>query len=337
MGDSKLKVNQEKIKPKKMSDFKITVYKKGNGEKFEIESGKAYQIINKFDANAPDGFQKNRTTKVPDPDASNFVNLAVWDEPKKSFDTALDKNSRRLNELFPDSDDLTRHLQVVTKEIYNPLISIYGADTLDTKNKEFWDNFMYNISVDNVLNTKDVLGRAQLYFLIIHGKLAPVGFESENLFKKCAQFSVENKETVVGATQKREIEKNKAIAKFVNLLDDDKEELATLLEYIGITGLDEADEALMNSVFTNWLDKDDNQNPKQFLEVYEKFHKSSAGKTYMKIYRALKELHRKKKIKKNMDGVIFEDEVLGKDFKEASTTVQNSSALLEKLAITLDE
>ena len=317
---------------------KITVYKKGNGEKFEIEIGKSYQIINKFDANALDGFQKHRTTKVLDPQASvTRVPLAIWDGQKMSYDIALDENSTRLNNIFKDKEELQRHLKVVTKEIYNKLLSIYGKDKLDAKNTEFWDDFCYHITADNVLNTNKPLELAQLYFLIVHGKLAPVGFESENLFKKCAQFSVENKETVVGATQKREIEKNKAIAKFVNLLDDDKEELATLLEYIGITGLDEADEALMNSVFTNWLDKDDNQNPKQFLEVYEKFHKSSAGKTYMKIYRALKELHRKKKIKKNMDGVIFEEEVLGKDFKEASTTVQNSSALLEKLAITLDE
>ena len=336
MEGSKLKINQEKIKPK-MSQ-KITVYKKGNGEKFEIEIGKSYQIINKFDANALDGFQKHRTTKVLDPQASvTRVPLAIWDGQKMSYDIALDENSTRLNNIFKDKEDLQAHLRTVTKEIYNKLLSIYGKDKLDAKNTEFWDDFCYHITADNVLNTNKPLELAQLYFLIIHGKLAPVGFESENLFKKCAQFSVENKETVVGATQKRVIEKNKAIAKFVNLLDDNKEELATLLEYIGITGLDEADEALMNSVFTNWLDKDDNQNPKQFLEVYEKFHNSHVGKTYIKIYRALKELHRKKKVKKTLDGIIFEDEVIGKDFKEASTTIQNTAALMEKLAITLDE
>lgn len=317
---------------------KIIAYKKGNGDKFEIEIGKSYQIINKFDANALDGFQKHRTTKVLDPEASvTRVPLAIWDGQKMSYDVALDENSTRLSNLFNDKDDLRKHLQTITKHIYNPLMSIYGKDKLDAKNTDFWDEFCYHITADNVLNTNKPLELAQLYFLIIHGKLAPVGFESENLFKRCAQFSVENKETVITATQKRETEKNKAIARFVVLLEDNKQELSTLLEYIGIAGLDEADDALMNSVFTNWLERDDNQNPKQFLEVYKKYHESNAGRNEMKVYRALKELHRKKKIKKNLDGVIFEDEVLGKDFKEATKKVFETSALMEKLYIKIDE
>ena len=115
--------------------MKITAYKKPSGEAFHIEGEKAYQIINKFDANAPDGFRRERTTKVLDSDASEqSIPLSVYDSQKRCWDTALDNTSRRLNELFPNKEDLQRHLQDVTKHIYNPLLQIYND--IETKNKQ---------------------------------------------------------------------------------------------------------------------------------------------------------------------------------------------------------
>ena len=312
--------------------MKITAYKKPSGEAFHIEGEKAYQIINKFDANAPDGFRRERTTKVLDSDASEqSIPLSVYDSQKRCWDTALDNTSRRLNELFPNKEDLQRHLQDVTKHIYNPLLQIYTKEMLDSRNNEFWDGYRYKLNFENVLNTKDPEQRAYLYFAVIHGHLAPVDFESEPLFKRCAQFSVENKESVITVSQKRDLERNKAIARFTVLLEEDKEFLEIMLDYMGIPGLAGADESFANAIFTNWLSKDDNQNPKQFLEIYKNFYKSEAGKKELKIYKTLKDMEKVKSIKVTVDGLLFDEEIIGKNFKEASKNVATSAILFNKI------
>jgi len=100
---------------------------------------------------------------------------------------------------------------------------------------------------------------------------------------------------------------------------------------MGITGLEQADEALMNTVFKNWLEKDDNQNPREFLKTYDTYYKTTAGKNVLDIFKHLKDLAKAKKVKKTVDGVIFNEEVIGKDFKEAAQKISVDKELVKKL------
>lgn len=320
----------------KGDDFSILVYKNGDKE-FRIESNTPYQVVSKFDADAPDGFQKMRTTKVPDPSVGvNGTPLAFFDLDRNVYDTALTEYSKALSKLYPDADERKRALQEITKRITNPLISLKSREAIEPSNFKFWDDFRIDLKVDEVFNTAKPLELFYLYSLIIHGKLAPAEFESQSYFKNNAQFSVENKQSVINVSQKRELEKSKAISRFVTLHEDDEPALLAILEWMGITGLEGADEALMNTVFKNWLEKDDNQNPKEFLKTYDQYYKTTSGKNVLDIFKGLKDLQKLKKVKKTTEGVLFEEEIIGKDFKEAAQKVATNKELLEKFYVAIE-
>lgn len=314
----------------KGSEFSILVYKNGDKE-FRIQANTPYQVVSKYDADAPDGLQRMRTTKIPDPAVGvNGTPLAFFDLDRGVYDTALTEYSKALVKLYPDADERKRALQEITKRILNPLIALKTKESIDPSNVTFWDDFRINLAVDEVFNTSNPLELFYLYSLIIHGKLAPIEFESEAYFKNNAQFSVEDKADVINVSQKRELEKSKAIARFVTLHEDDKPALSAILEWMGITGLEDADEALMNTVFKNWLERDDNQNPKEFLKTYDNYYKTKSGKNVLDIFKGLKDLAKLKRVKKSTEGVLFEEEIIGKDFKEAAEKVATNKELLEK-------
>src|SRR5215216_6378183 len=99
----------------------LLVYKNGNQE-YSIKIGTSdkpytYQVISMFDASAPDGFQKMRTTKVIDPNIYNRVRLGTYDSEKMMYDAGLTENSRILINLYPDKALRQTALKNITKYI----------------------------------------------------------------------------------------------------------------------------------------------------------------------------------------------------------------------------
>lgn len=314
----------------------LLVYKNGNQE-YKIKIGTSdkpytYQVIPMFDADAPDGFQKMRTTKIIDPNVYNRVRLATFDGDKGMYDIGITKNSRILTHLYPDESLRQTALKNITKHIINPLLEVYTKEQLqDFKNFDFWDNLTENIALDNSYNTSDPMQLFKLYCLISKGDLCPAGFESESYYKGSAQYAVENKDAVIDVGQKRKLEISQATTKFITLLDTDKEGLTAILEWMGITGVVDSDDALLNDIFTNWLAKDDNQNPKAFLETYKQYYDSESGKKELVMFKDLKHLQREKKLVKGMNGFYLDDTLLGKDLKTAVQNTLKDNGLLEKV------
>lgn len=304
-------------------DFKIKIAENG-------EQPYVYQVVSKYDADAPSGFKDHRTTKALDPDVNNTVPLAVYDDNRKVYDTGLTKDSKALKKLYPDEADRQRALQVITKSILNPLADLKGMDTLNPNNFEFWDDFGITISLDQSFNTSDPLQLYYLYILTLRGKLAPIGFESDPHYKTDAQYCVENKDSVIDVAQKREFEKSKATSRFMNLLDTDKEGLESILEWIGVPGVAGTEDALMNTIFTQWLQNDDNQNPKAFLEAYKTLYESPSGKNKTLIYSKLRKLEKARKVTRTPSGVSLGNDFLGKNMKDAAEKLVVDNELLQK-------
>ena len=319
-----------------MSAVKILVYKNGNKD-FYIEVGKSYQIVPKYDADAPDGFRTHRTTKVLDPDIVDPVNLAVWDLDRNVYDTGLEASSKALNKLYnKNQDEVNTALKTINKEIANKLLTFWDKSQLDPKNLEFWDDMNAELGVDNVFNTNDPLQLYKLYQLILQGKLCPSGLEGEPQFKKSASFSVEDKTTVIDVSQKRELNKTSAKAKFFNMLEQDPKIAVNVMEYMGVTGLSHSDIALLNSTFSTWIDRDDNQNPKKFLETYKEVNDSESGKRVFEVFGQLRELQKNNKIDRKVNGLYFGEHFLGKNNKEAAEKAVNDPILLDKIYETTD-
>lgn len=312
----------------------LLVYKNGNKE-YSIKIGTSdkpytYQVIPMYDASALDGFQKMRTTKIIDPNVYNRVRLGTYDSEKLMYDVAITKNSKILSRLYPDESLRQTALQNINKLIINPLLEIYTKEQiLDFKNFDFWDNLTENIELDNSYNTSDPLQLFKLYCLISKGDLCPEGFESESYYIGGAQYAVENKESVVDVGQKRKLEISQATTKFITLLSTDKEGLTAILEWMGITGVVDSEDALLNDIFTTWLSKDDNQNPKAFLETYANYYESDSGKKELVMFKDLKHLQRGKKVIKGMNGFYLNDHLLGKDLKDSVKNILKDNSLLE--------
>lgn len=313
---------------------KILVYRNGNKE-YYIEVGQSYQVIPKFDADAPDGFQKHRTTKFLDPAVTNRTHVAFFDMDRKTYDTGLTKNSKALRNLYKNDESLIESaLKQLTRLITKNLASIKSTETIDPNNLDFWDNPEENFSVslgeDLVFNTNDTIQLYQLYQLILQGKLAPAGLESEPLYKTNSQYAVENKTDVVEVSQKRELDKSKALFKFMTLLNTDKKLLHGILELTGIRGVDEkTDEALLNTVFTQWLNKDENQNPKRFLQIYKDNYESDSGRQFLTLFTAVKTLEKKGVIQRKMAGLMLGEDLLGKTTEEAAQVIAKDPQLLD--------
>lgn len=312
----------------------LLVYKNGNQE-YSIKIGSSdkpytYQVIPMFDASAPDGFQKMRTTKIIDPNVYNRVRLGTFDADKGMYDVGITKNSKILTKLYPDDSLRQSALKNITKYITNPLLEIYTKEQLlDFKNFDFWDTLTENIELDNSYNTSDPIQLFKLYCLISKGDLCPAGLESESYYIGSAQYAVENKDAVVDVGQKRKLEISQATTKFITLLSTDKAGLTAILEWMGITGVVDSGDELLNDIFTTWLAKDDNQNPKAFLEIFNQYYESESGKKELVMFKDLKHLQREKKVIKGMQGFTLNDHFLGKDLKDATKNVLKDDKLLE--------
>jgi hypothetical protein len=308
--------------------MEIKVFKKGD-KSFSIDTEKVYQIVGKYDADAPDGFKRERTTKtLEDPVVGSTTStLLSFDSSKNMYDLGMDINSALLRKVYPEEDDRKKAVASIKKNIYDHLVTIYQGETLKPTNFDFWDNFTYTYSLDTVLDARKPIDRFILFYSILSGKLAPTEFSSDPQFKTSAQFGVECKDEVVDISTKRQLDNSKARAKFINLLDEDKEGLLKLLDWIGIKGLDKADEALLNSVFVNWMSKDEEQNTKQFLSVYDEYYKNNSGKKVIEAYTELKKAMKKNLVTVSKEGVLFGDILLEnpKDLKQAAKEIASSN------------
>jgi hypothetical protein len=313
----------------------ILAYKNGDKE-FKIEIGTSsnpvtYQVIGMIDHEAPDAFKEKRTTKIIDPTVDNTVRPVRFDSMVNMYDTGLHEMSSALMRLYPEDSNRQRALAYLTKNVLNPWGKIRGIKNLEPDSLLFWDDYRHVISLDKVYNTANPEDLASLYQLVLHGKLAPAGLESEPFFRGTAQYAVENKNTVVDAGQKRKLAVSKATNKFITLLDTDKEGLEIILEFMGISGVLGSDEAMLNDIFTDWLAKDDNQNPQEFLELYETYYDSKSGKQEMIMFKSLKDLSRTRKITQTPQGFSLDGEFLGTTLKAASKLVLNNQDLLDKV------
>jgi hypothetical protein len=312
-------------------DFSILIHRETtvNGDReFRIKKGEIYQIVPRFDADAPDGFQEFRTTKIIDPEAGQqVVNLAIWDNDKNMYDTALTVHSKVLIKNFPDQKVREEVVAQLQKHILEPMIEIKG-DVFDPKNLDFWDNEIFTINLDEVFKTEDPISLFRLYLLTIHGIISPKDFEASDRFKY-AQYSVENKDGMVTLKQRKELEKNKAIGLFYTLLTGDKKKLLSVLDWMKVGASLEDDPGLLNLVFSEWVNNHP-QNAQLFSETVAQFETPS-GKKELDMYSHLVTLYSMKKLKKSVGRVELDGEFLGVDMKDATRKILQDRELTNKI------
>lgn len=301
---------------------------------FDILSDTIYKVVPKLDSGAPDGFVNHDTTKLLNPEIGTSVPMAVWDIDRGVWDTGLHENSKILTRLYPETAERNEVIKGLKKFIIDPVEAIKGKGVLthiQPKDEEsFWDKSSTLLVNELTFSTKNPIELLSLYSAVLHGNLAPKAMEEEPTFKNKAQYAVQNIEQVVNLKQRKDLERNKSIGLFFTMLNQNKEDLLVILDYLGIPSSNNPDEASLNSTFTEWLNNKESgfQNAAIFVETYD-FFQTKAGKEELQIFATLKKLLRKGSIKRKMGSIYLDDVDLGANLKIAAKGAVKSEELQE--------
>lgn len=330
-----------------MDKDNLIVYRevsRGENKDFKIKIGSIYYVDNKIDYDAPDGFQEERTSKVPSViSGAKTVNL-VAEDPRRStsnpeslegkyYDTALTKDSKRLKELFETPEELGGHLEKLQEYIIKPMEELYGEGVLSPRNSEFWTSLRGYVKIykNKFFDTNDTEQLLQLYCLLINHELAPIEFEKRSAYQ-FSQYTVKNYEDTSDSASKNALDRSKAVYSFMQQLDKDPEGVGYMLEYIGMPGVAGfTGKTELNMAFNMYLDGE-LQNISSFLRDME-FLQSRTGKEVLEIYKQLHALEDKNLLDKVGSEYFLDGEEIGIKLRDAANKVSSD----KNLRLTLSE
>jgi hypothetical protein len=296
---------------------------------FKIRPKTLYQVTEKLDSAAPDGFKEFKTTKALHPDISNEEPGAIFDGNLGIWDTGLYINSRALTEAVPVETERTQVIKDVQKYIVKPLEVLKGKDFLSQfeENNKFWDRYRISVKKDKIFNTEKPDELLQLYLAIIHKQITPKNLESHPAFKN-SQYCIIDKEDSIDRKLESKMDKMKATGTFFKLLENKKDDLMLVLDYLKMGVSPKTDNKILVGMFDNWLeDKTDGyQNSRVFNKTYD-FFTTTEGEKEIYYFSKLKDLLKKGIIRQSKDGITFEDEFIGTDLKSSAKTILSSKDL----------
>lgn len=314
------------IKP--AENFKVVV----NG--FEIESGKIYQVTPKPDEDAPDGFRKERTTKVLSPRITESIGC-VKNAQTNTWDTGFYEYSPCYKHLpMNQREEIVKN---IVKNIKEPIENLYGGtNKLDQNNDAFWDEYSFELRNGEIFNTAEPKELLNLYMAILHRSLAPVKDASHTSYRE-AKYCVINKDEVINRKLSKDLNYNKAIGNFWTLYENDKPKLIDVLGYLGLHATESTNEATLNNIVSNYLKnkQSGDQNVEIFLETFKKA-KTEEGKAEIKLYGNLKDLAKKGVIIKEGTDYMLAGKPIGSTFKIAASVVAKDQELQEAVITALD-
>ena len=134
---------------------------------FEIKKDTLYEIKEKLDTSAPDGFKEFNTTKVLSDIVVDTFPGAIFDEERGIWDTGLYPTSKSLAKAISDLDARTLALKSLKTNIINPIEEEKGEGILDhtSNNNHFWDSFRIECHRGKLFDTAKTEDLLRLYLL----------------------------------------------------------------------------------------------------------------------------------------------------------------------------
>lgn len=268
---------------------------------FEIKRNSLYEVVEKTDHSAPDGYKEYNTTKVLSEQFEDSKAGAIFDSERSIWDTGLYPTSKAFKEAFGQMDDAST--KILMSKLNNYIVTPFekekgeGALRQTQDNNEYWDNYQIRITRGKVFDTSKIDDLLNLYLLLIHRRLTPKEHESNPIFKQpISDYLIVDKNSNISAKAEKAKNRMKAISAFINLQDQAKERLISILDYIGIQASTDTDEDTLIALFERYLDDKEHkdQNAKIFIDAAN-FATTDEGEEILFIHKKLKELNRKSK------------------------------------------
>ena len=324
----------KKVTPKEESRVILKIYD------FEIKKDTLYEIKEKLDTSAPEGFKEFNTTKVLSDMVVDTFPGAIFDEERGLWDTGLYPTSNALIRAITDSDARNLALTSLKNNIVLPLEEEKGENILDhtPKNNLFWDKFRIECHRGKLFDTSKTEDLLRLYLLLLHKRVTPKEMESHPEFKQpISMYCIVDKDSSVSREAEKEMRKAKAAALFYNLLNTDKPGLLQVLDYLGISASSSSDDAVLYTVFGNFMNskEDKFQNDKLFIDTIDKYQ-SEDGAEEIYIHSKLKNLYVKGKVKYKKGEIWMDDIFVESGWKNAARKVKEDQELKQIFATLID-
>lgn len=295
----------------------------------DIEIGKTYELLHKFDGSAPDGMRGIKATKFPLMGIEE-VRSVFFDESRNAFDTGFYLESAS-NRLFK-TEDIKTYLPSYITQIKKPYEQRFNVDCSEV-NTMFWDKYKTRVSVNKSFNTNDIKDLFDLFIVLKQGIACNEGELNQKLQK--ASFII--KDITEDKSKEDEILDNKyeAVSVFKELVKTDTEKLYTILEYLKATSVRNVDLKILQTTyiknFENSKTGEDLVN--KFLKAFDKYS-TETGKEEMQYFAAIQKLFLKNKLVKKAgafygDGDFF----LGNSLQDISTRVMSGANLEHKTVV----
>jgi hypothetical protein len=306
------------------------------GYALDLSDDIIYQVVPKYDADAPDGFKNSRTTKYLDDQVGVNTVEAVWNEDVGIWDTGLHEGSPVLSDMDPE--DRAKFIAKVVELVIKPFEKRYGEGKLDPRNIEskFWNfvndsSFHVDLKNGKLFKSNDPQHVLQLFICIINTSIAPKELEDLPEYRS-AQFCIENRDKARDVEQEKDALQIDTIGKFYTLKSN-LTVLHLILNYIGLKGITtDTPEVTVNQRFKQFTEnkKDGYSNQKNFLEAAE-MSEEKKGMVELGVFKELQLLSKKGIVTKDRDLFVIGDMQLGGSLKIGAKLASNKASVLKEI------
>lgn len=316
---------------KKTEEPKKTQIKIGN---ITIEIGKRYILDHKFDGSAPDGLKKIEATRLPFD--RNSISDCVWyDETQRLYDTGFYPQSYCLSQYTPSERE--ELVKVYNKQIREPYEKTVNVNLDSSSKNEFYKDYKFELYVNKEFDTTNPLDLFDLFNAILQTRVCAKD-ERNPFYNSDAQFNLSNPSEVKNKAKDKVKKRRQALEKFVTMVDNHRDKLNLVLEYIGRDNPEKIDNDDLKDIYFEIVhDKNTGMDfVDRFTEASSKYDTES-GKEEMEFYAGVKRLLKASLIKKDKSGfkTANGDQFLGITLQDVATKCMNKDSIQYKTVLEL--
>ena len=293
----------------------------------DIRQGSIYKVVNRPDKSAPDGYQREGSTKVPSYGIGNNIGCNYVENSVTGHgvhDTGLYEDSPCYSNT--PKEEVRLKVALLKELIVEPYERYVGQQgVLNHSNKEFWDSYTTRLEVDRPFRTESASDLLDLFISVLSYQLTPKS-EVKNPKFSVSQYIVEDISKAKTHAEESNDNFVTALTNFTVLYSSNKYLAIKLLDYIGITGVSEdIKTSSLNSMLFSWLSTD-TSNPNKMNKAYE-IASNAKKSNQIILYSKLKDLSRKGAVSNSTGEYYYGDIYLGSDLKTAAENVNSKADL----------
>jgi hypothetical protein len=219
---------------------------------FILKANKTYRIIGKKDTSAPDGFQERGITKFEHP-LNGESAIVHYSKDRKLWDTGLYENSPCYAKM--SSTDINKTVKTLNKHLVSYLEEVFPEGVLKDRkgSNTYWDEYSFPLNQNFTIATNTPEAFFGLWIAILHGHIAPeVNQKAPRYRELSTPYVIIDSAEKTSNKQKYDFAKSRAIAKFINSLEDNRTFLIEVLNYVKFRASEGTSDNILNSMFKQY-------------------------------------------------------------------------------------